>query len=480
MRIIERFKLKLKALHLKTKSAETEQTLYSGPFGQQQQPQQQQQTPSNNQTNQQQDISLETTPQHHECCHVLQKPDLYDAIKLAFLTENNLSFVKTSYVEGDRLDEENKLALSVLWYHSSQILNFMEQKRFKWKIGDSFSLKTSLALKETIIDTFIRLRLKEGFKCLFQCSKFCVFTIQLSMFDCGEVSSGPKTKETFTDEDKSNYRYFRKRTEAGYKNGSSQYCTLSYVVHFLKNIPLVSSEQSQTDNASVTLTAPKNPTLTRSMSSNNNGLLNHLSSTLTTQTERKLSDNLNQKIEVTDIESDKTFVDLEPSEIFFTTEMYSEVMDGVFVERRSNSSQGLSLGNKSGLRRIKERSGFATHFRNMSYKEILNLIFLTDLRCFLSIQSCNALFLAKGNGQGNLSSMIDSKEKIVDSLYLMETNSTNAALSGVCNYNSSFYESIRFLPDLNMMPRKMDSRGKNENNFQLASRFRIENPIGER
>ena len=122
---------------------------------------------------------METTSQHHECCHVLQKPDLYDAIKLAFLTENNLSFVKTSYVEGDRLDEENKLALSVLWYHSSQILNFMEQKRFKWKIGDSFSLKTSLALKETIIDTFIRLRLKEGFKCLFQWSKFCVFTIQL-------------------------------------------------------------------------------------------------------------------------------------------------------------------------------------------------------------------------------------------------------------------------------------------------------------
>jgi len=64
----------------------------------------------------------------------------------------------------------------------------MKQKKFKWTISKLFSLRKSLMLKEQLIDTFARIRLKEGFKCLFQCSKFAVFTMQLQMFDSGETA----------------------------------------------------------------------------------------------------------------------------------------------------------------------------------------------------------------------------------------------------------------------------------------------------
>ena len=59
----------------------------------------------------------------------------------------------------------------------------------KWNINNSFSYQTSLNIKETIIDTFVRIRLKEGFRCLFQNSKMAVFSIQLTMFDSGGFGS---------------------------------------------------------------------------------------------------------------------------------------------------------------------------------------------------------------------------------------------------------------------------------------------------
>ena len=110
-----------------------------------------------------------------EYCYILQKPDLFDAFKSAFLD--------------DRILNTPKLANAVAEFkHKSQILNFMEQKKFKWIISKSFSYQTSLSLKETIIDTFVRIRLEEGFKCVFQNAKLAVFSIQLAMFDSGEFS----------------------------------------------------------------------------------------------------------------------------------------------------------------------------------------------------------------------------------------------------------------------------------------------------
>ena len=72
----------------------------------------------------------------------------------------------------------------------------MDRKEFKWNINKSFSFQISLTLKETIIDTFVRIRLKEGFRCLFQNSQMAVFCIQLSMFDSGEFMCQKSKKES--------------------------------------------------------------------------------------------------------------------------------------------------------------------------------------------------------------------------------------------------------------------------------------------
>lgn len=116
----------------------------------------------------------------NECCYLLHKPNLFDAIKTAFLDEKFLN-MKQSKNEAQQLIEMHKF--------KTQILNFMERKEFKWNINNSFSYQTSLNIKETIIDTYVRIRLKEGFRCLFQNSKMAVFSIQLTMFDSGEFGS---------------------------------------------------------------------------------------------------------------------------------------------------------------------------------------------------------------------------------------------------------------------------------------------------
>lgn len=75
----------------------------------------------------------------------------------------------------------------------------MDRKEFKWNINKSFSFQISLNLKETIIDTFVRIRLKEGFRCLFQNSQMAVFCIQLSMFDSGEFKRQNSKNESGSD-----------------------------------------------------------------------------------------------------------------------------------------------------------------------------------------------------------------------------------------------------------------------------------------
>ena len=135
------------------------------------------------------DPSLLKQKTKNECCYLLQKPNLFDAIKTAFLDEKylNLKHTKT----GQQVIEMKRF--------KTQILNFMERKEFKWNINNSFSYQTSLNIKETIIDTFVRIRLKEGFRCLFQNSKIAVFSIQLTMFDSGEFGNSQQVPSSQRD-----------------------------------------------------------------------------------------------------------------------------------------------------------------------------------------------------------------------------------------------------------------------------------------
>jgi hypothetical protein len=126
----------------------------------------------------------------NEFCYLLNKPDLYETFKKALFFDYNLNAqLNKAAHRSTWLEKSNELTDAVrLLKKYGQLLNCMEQKRLKWTISKSFSHQVGLMLKETIIDTLVRTRLKEGFKCLFQSSKFAVFTLQFSMFDSGELS----------------------------------------------------------------------------------------------------------------------------------------------------------------------------------------------------------------------------------------------------------------------------------------------------
>jgi len=102
----------------------------------------------------------------------------------------------------------------------------------------------------------------------------------------------------------------------------------------------------------------------------------------------------------------------------------------------------------------------------LNYTEILNLIFLTDLKCSLTLQSGYALFLKKNNSIANLyallnlnannSSSTESPKPPITNVYLKDS-ATQDHTSNVYNnnYNINFFDSIRLLPDLRLLPKKV-------------------------
>ncbi len=175
--------------------------------------------------------------------------------------------------------------------------------------------------------------------------------------------------------------------------------------------------------------------------------------------------------------------------VSFTTELYSEVIDGIYQERKN-----INLNNNNGSfpfgKRAKDKDKYSEYFRNLTYAEILNLIFLVDLKCFLTLQSSHALFLQKSNFISNLYSMLnttgsysnsgdqlDTKKKLLTNIYLKDTsfedNTSNVYNN---NYIPNFYESIRILPDLKLLPKKTVRSELSEK--QSANRRVLEKPIG--
>lgn len=181
--------------------------------------------------------------------------------------------------------------------------------------------------------------------------------------------------------------------------------------------------------------------------------------------------------------------------VSFTTELYAEVIDGVYQERKNINLNSMSMGFPFG-KRSKDKDKYSEYFRNLTYTEILNLIFLTDLKCFLTLQSSHALFLQKNTFISNLYSMLNStapysssshgnqqltaspdKKRFMTNIYLKDSSSDDST-SNIYNnnYNTNFYESIRILPDLKLLPKK---KVRSELSEKLsASRRILEKPIG--
>jgi len=104
----------------------------------------------------------------------------------------------------------------------------------------------------------------------------------------------------------------------------------------------------------------------------------------------------------------------------------------------------------------------------LNYTEILNLIFLSDLKCSTTLQSGYALFLKKNNSIANLYSLLnlnannssstaaESPKPFITNVYLKDS-ATQDHTSNIYNnnYNINFFDSIRLLPDLRLLPKKV-------------------------
>lgn len=184
-----------------------------------------------------------------ECCHLLHKPDLYEAFKHALFEDVSPLSVEYIYYR----QQQNLINDQRMFYPSSRSINFMQQKRYKWKINKNFSLQTAQSLKEAIIDTIVRSRLKESFKCIFKSHKFVVFTIQLTMVDSGEVgfeSSSSSSSNPTTASNSNKNLNPNKPQEYKQARGSSQICTFIYLIRFVNNVKQASFETNIGNNLS--------------------------------------------------------------------------------------------------------------------------------------------------------------------------------------------------------------------------------------
>ena len=401
--------------------------------------------------------------EHFEFCQLLHKPDLYDTLKKVFYDAhlNNLNKLK-----GDKASVKTQ-----------KIINFMQQRKFKWVLDKRFSHQISQTLKEAIIDTFVRMRLKEGFKCLFQNPKFAVFTLQLTMFDLGDLSSSSQTEAINSDSKGLS------SGKATFKNGSSQICTFVYVVRFFNASsvpdPLLenyvhnfNTQLKQQTNFNFHYDGNSSPSKARILT-NNTGLLNIVTNTDNSNlinylgNSKKIAQN---GIECSELDGSQENNFETQNEVYFTTEIYYEAVDGIYQERKSTNATSNSLNQK----KAKEKYKYLKNFRNLTNMEIANLVYLSDLKCFSTLQSSYALFLSKSSSISNLSSLLDLKPA-----HLLNTNQpiSSEALSNIYDYNASYFDCIRILPDLNTIPKNSISKHAKNNKMSSVRSTYLHNRI---
>ena len=414
----------------------------------------------------------------------MQKPELYDTLYRTF-TDDDLAGKTTlnNYNIIGQIRNEHTM------FTSPKILNFMLQKKFKWILNNSFSFDVAQNLKETIVDTFIRMRLKEGFKCLFQSNKFAIFTIQLTMFDSGDIVSQYETslnssKIIRADEMKDEIRRHSAKNLTTFKNGSSQMCTFVYVIRFFSNWnwPYAASQQKATG-------------MSTSENAQNNGLLNVVANNNNNNNSQGLFylDNAKRYDETfheigpakkkEDAQTNATSLDMNELEVSFTTEIYVEAVDGIYREKKSTNLSN-STFNLSSKKIMREKLRYLRNFRNLTNSEIINLIYLTDLKCFSSLQSSYALFLSKTNPITNLTGLLNVFTTTSNDFQPQQYFHSSSNLINIYEYDCNYFECIRILPDLNIIPKasliKLNKNNKMSSvrSTYLINRIKLNKNIG--
>lgn len=158
-------------------------------------------------------------------------------------------------------------------------------------------------------------------------------------------------------------------------------------------------------------------------------------------------------------------------EVYFQTELYYEAIDGVYQERKSNAASSIYLSSK----KIKEKSNL-DNFKNLNASEISNLIYLSDLKCFSALQSIYTLFLNKSNTIENLIGQVCDRSSggefvgpRFDRTHLSEFSAE--VIDRILSLDINFVESIRILPDLNIVLRKhtLKESKNNSSGYSIVS-----------
>ena len=254
-------------------------------------------------------------------------------------------------------------------------------------------------------------------------------------------------------------------------------------------------QTQQTQQANTAYEPNKSSLLTRTIS--NNGLLNPIIKSSYKEDVIKVNNNNNNEVYF-DLEKTEhgssgghgTPVDTtSQAEVYFTTELYSEAIHGIYQEKKALNSCSFSNLLGTVKNKSKDKDKYSEYFRNLNYMEILNLIFLTDFKCYQTLQSSHALFLQKSNSIENLYALLklnissakhrqtgqSGESMFLSNLYIKDfvgDGLDSNALSSIDSFNTSFYESIRILPDLSLIPKKQMPKSELVENHQPANLHR--------
>jgi len=306
------------------------------------------------------------------------------------------------------------------------------------------------------------------------------------MFDSGDICNqfepslsdaskflNKETAGSNLDETREDVRRHSAKNFTTFKNGSSQICTFIYVVRFFSNLTQLSTSMAQLLNSSQQKSAFRlDNNSSKLIKHSNNGLLNVIdgyssenlfyldNSKRTNENFQEIGPN-NKK---DDIKSSSGNLDLSNIEISFTTEMYFESIDGIYREKKAANLSN-STFNLNSKKIMRDKLKHLRNFRNLTNSEIINLIYLTDLKCYSALQSSYALFLSKTNPVANLTNLlnISSPNSFQSHQYFHSASN----LINIYEYDSNYFDSIRILPDLNIIPK--NSLVKLNNNSKMSS-----------
>ncbi len=268
------------------------------------------------------------------------------------------------------------------------------------------------------------------------------------MFDSPNPTTTTNNNNNIKEADQGKNKSKKRNTKSG-KNASPKICTFFYIVYFLGEA------------------AVSNP------------IDNRQQQPIKYKNNRQLNQIINENSEMVTkeaqyISTPNSLLNFSNNNgVYFKTEVYYEAIDGIKKNRKRNPPSNSGDNNQQQTTTVNTPIDY---FRNLSNIEIVNMIYMIDFKAFLTIQSMYAMFLSKGNCLQTMFSLLNSSR--IDQTDLNNSHFSESILSNFKNYDSEFLDSIRLLPDINILLKKHGSRlSKNDSNNMFKSSGNLLNRI---